>query len=73
MAKDYYGPIIDQLSPEVILANGGRAAMIKKLKKHDRKQYILGTIHGFFSALWGLTKVVILIFTVLYFVNALFF
>lgn len=69
----HYGPLIDQMPPEFIAANGGRAAMIKKFKKNDRKQRILGIICNFFGVLWGLTKAVILVFTVLYFVNALFF
>lgn len=73
MGKDYYGPLIDRLPPEVIIANGGRAAMIKKWRKQDGKNRVLGAVCGLLSAAWGLAKVVIVIFTVLYFVSALFF
>ncbi len=73
MGKDYYGPLIDQLPPEVIIANGGRAAMIKKWRKQEGKNRISGAVCGLFGVAWGLAKAVILIFTVLYFVNALFF
>lgn len=73
MGKDYYGPLVDQMPPEFIIANGGRAAVIRKLKKSNRKQRILGIIYVFFGMLWGLSKAVVLALTVLYFVNALLF
>ena len=73
MGEDYYGSLIDQLPPEVIIANGGRAAMIKKWRKQDGKNRVSGAVCGLISVAWGLAKAMIVIFTVLYFVNSLFF
>ena len=73
MSRDYYGPIIDQMSPEAIAANGGRAAMIRKWKRKDRINRLVGVIRRFFNMILWLIKGIILIMTFLYFVNALFF
>lgn len=77
MKQDIYGPIVDQImenmTPEAVQAHGGRAGMIREMKQHDRKNRILVTIKDFLRTIWNLTKAVILVLTVLYFVNALFF
>ncbi len=77
MKQDIYGPIVDQImasmTPEAILAHGGREGMIREMKKHDRKNRIIVTIKNFFRTVWNLTKAAILVLTVLYFVNAIFF
>lgn len=51
MKQDIYGPIVDQImasmTPEAILAHGGREGMIREMKKHDRKNRIIVTIKNF--------------------------
>lgn len=77
MKQDIYGPIVDQImanmTPEAIQAHGGRVGMIREMKQHDRKNRIIVTMKNFLRTVWNLTKAVILIFTLLYFVNAIFF
>ena len=77
MKQDIYGPIVDQImasmTPEAILAHGVREGMIREMKKHDRKNRIIVTIKNFFRTVWNLTKAAILVLTVLYFINAIFF
>lgn len=77
MKQDIYGPIVDQImagmTPEAILAHGGREGMIREMKQNDRKRGIIVTIKNFGRSVWNLTKAVILIFTVFYFINAIFF
>ena len=77
MKQDIYGPIVDQImasmTPEAILAHGGREGMIREMKKQDRKNRIIVTIKNFFRTVWNLTKAAILVLTVLYFINAIFF
>ena len=48
-------------------------SQIREMKKHDRKNRIIVTIKNFFRTVWNLTKAAILVLTVLYFINAIFF
>lgn len=77
--KEAYDYLLNNVyTEEQIAANGGRSAVINKIKKFERKQRvgiffknIYDLIILFISKLWLVTKFLIIVFTIMYFVNKL--